>query len=201
MGADTSFSAAMPMYGDYVNAASAKYDVPTAIINSVIQQESSFRPGTVGTKGEIGLMQLMPNIVSAAHINPYDYASNIDAGTALLAANYKSSGNWKDALSKYNSGKPYATGSQTYANDTLAKAATLGFANDGTTTIPNADPNNTVDNFFTNAYHSLVDNFNPIAGVSDKFTAAMVWLKEHALYAVVITGAVLLVLYSTFEMV
>lgn len=106
-------------------SASNQSGVPVNILEAVGQYESGFNPGALGSSGEIGIMQLMPNIVSSYGVtNPYDPSQSISAGAALLAQDFAQTGNWNSALQKYNSGSP--TGSPTYANNVLGIASSLG---------------------------------------------------------------------------
>jgi soluble lytic murein transglycosylase-like protein len=44
----------------YVSAYAQHYHVPVALVRSIVQQESGWKPCTVSPKGAVGLMQLMP---------------------------------------------------------------------------------------------------------------------------------------------
>ncbi len=44
----------------YVSAYSKLYHVPVALVRSIVQQESGWKPCVVSSKGAAGLMQLMP---------------------------------------------------------------------------------------------------------------------------------------------
>jgi len=47
--------------GEYYAAAYAvQYHVPVALVRSIVQQESGWKPCTVSPKGAVGMMQLMP---------------------------------------------------------------------------------------------------------------------------------------------
>jgi soluble lytic murein transglycosylase-like protein len=72
-------------YDPIIESAATRHDVDARIVKAVIQVESAFQPRARSPKGAMGLMQLMPKI--ARHYearNPYDPASNIDAGTQYL---------------------------------------------------------------------------------------------------------------------
>lgn len=68
-----------------VAAASRRYGVSAALIQSVIGAESGFRARAVSPRGALGLMQLMPETArSYGVVDPFDVASNVDAGTRHL---------------------------------------------------------------------------------------------------------------------
>lgn len=103
---------ALPFYDTEIAAASARHNVPADLIRSVIQVESSGNRYAVGTSGEKGLMQIMDGTARDLGLNnPFDPAENIDAGTKYLSQLYNKSGNWREAVARYNGGK-YFGGSQ-----------------------------------------------------------------------------------------
>lgn len=120
-------------YTDYINSASAEFGVPADIIRSVIQVESSGDPTAIGRAGEQGLMQIMPATGRELGLtNPFNAQENIRAGAKYLSQQYKTAGNWRDALGRYNAGKYYnGAQGQAYADKVLAGVA--GGAPDGET--------------------------------------------------------------------
>src|SRR5688572_352994 len=72
-------------YDPIIAAAAAKHDVDSRIVKAVMQVESAFHPRARSSKGAMGLMQLMPKTARQYQArNPYDPASNIEAGTRYL---------------------------------------------------------------------------------------------------------------------
>jgi soluble lytic murein transglycosylase-like protein len=68
-----------------VSAASARHQLDSDFITSVIHAESGFNPHAVSPKGAEGLMQLMPGTASKLGIeNPFDPAANVNGGTQYL---------------------------------------------------------------------------------------------------------------------
>ena len=83
--AESSGLAGMTAYDPMIETAATKHDVDARIVKAVIQVESAFQPRARSSKGAMGLMQLMPKTAQRyAARNPYDPASNIDAGTRYL---------------------------------------------------------------------------------------------------------------------
>src|SRR5271155_4697685 len=74
--------------------------VPSSIALAVAQQESSFNPNAVGSAGELGVFQLMPQYFPGAS----DLNTNISSGVGFLAQLYQQFGDWATALAAYNWG-------------------------------------------------------------------------------------------------
>ena len=72
-------------YDPFIESAATRHDVDARIVKAVIQVESAFQPRARSPKGAMGLMQLMPKTARQYEArNPYDPASNINAGTKYL---------------------------------------------------------------------------------------------------------------------
>jgi soluble lytic murein transglycosylase-like protein len=72
-------------YDPLIESAATKHAIDARIVKAVIQVESAFQPRARSPKGAMGLMQLMPQTARQYQArNPYDPASNIDAGTKYL---------------------------------------------------------------------------------------------------------------------
>ncbi|MDZ7579882.1 MAG: lytic transglycosylase domain-containing protein [Deltaproteobacteria bacterium] len=64
-----------------IAAASARYDVDTAMIKAIIRAESGYNPLAVSPMGARGLMQLMPLTAESLGVDDiFDPAQNINAG-------------------------------------------------------------------------------------------------------------------------
>ena len=89
-----------------------QYGIPPEIIAGIIARESHFDPRCLSPDGGRGLMQLMPAVCRAHKCaDPFDPESNIEAGTAHLAALKKSFSHVSDpqeqlkfAIAAYNGG-------------------------------------------------------------------------------------------------
>jgi Transglycosylase SLT domain len=68
-----------------IERTATKHEIDARLVKAVIQVESSFQPRARSSKGAMGLMQLMPRTARQYEArNPYDPASNIEAGTKYL---------------------------------------------------------------------------------------------------------------------
>src|SRR3989344_4448717 len=57
-------------YGNLIVKYSSIYGLDPALIAAVIEQESNFNQDSIGTSGEVGLMQLMPETAKEVGLNP-----------------------------------------------------------------------------------------------------------------------------------
>jgi len=79
--------------------------VPPGLAVQVAQQESSFNPSAMGSKGELGLFQLMPSTAAALGVtDPLDAVQNAQGGVSYLSQLYAQFGSWDAALAAYNWG-------------------------------------------------------------------------------------------------
>ena len=104
---------------DNILAASRKYGVDPALVKAVIWRESRFDPDALGSKGEVGLMQIMPatggewakaqQVPLFAKLMLRDPRRNIDCGTwylGKLLRRYPATDNpLPYALADYNAGR------------------------------------------------------------------------------------------------
>jgi soluble lytic murein transglycosylase-like protein len=93
-------------YEGIIREAAALYRVDASLIRSVMKVESEFDPSALSRAGAMGLMQLMPDIVSAFGVlDPFDPRENVMAGTRLLRELLdQHRGNLKLAIASYNAG-------------------------------------------------------------------------------------------------
>lgn len=93
-------------YEGLIQAASAKYGVPTDLIKAVMDTESSFNPNVVSSAGAKGLMQLMDGTAAGLGVSdPFDPAQSIDGGVKYLSYQLKRfNGQENMALAAYNAG-------------------------------------------------------------------------------------------------
>jgi soluble lytic murein transglycosylase-like protein len=75
----------VPAYTSIIDKVAQEQGVDAKLVRAVIQVESAYRPRARSRKGAMGLMQLMPETARQyAVANPYDPASNIEAGIKHL---------------------------------------------------------------------------------------------------------------------
>jgi soluble lytic murein transglycosylase-like protein len=72
-------------YGDIIEKVAREQNVDVKLVRAVIQVESAYNERARSKKGAMGLMQLMPATARQYSVgNPYDPASNIEAGIKHL---------------------------------------------------------------------------------------------------------------------
>ena len=73
------------IYDSMIASAATQHAVDARLVKAVIQAESAFQPRARSSRGAMGLMQLMPKTARQYDArNPYDPASNINAGARYL---------------------------------------------------------------------------------------------------------------------
>jgi len=95
-------------FGAMADAAAKKYGIPPAMFRSLISAESSWNPNAGSSAGARGLTQVVPKWHPNADLS--SPRGQLDYGAKHLGSLYKKYGNWKDALSVYNSGRPWSRG-------------------------------------------------------------------------------------------
>jgi soluble lytic murein transglycosylase-like protein len=89
-----------------VGEAAKRVELDPALLRSVMEQESAFRPCAVSPKGAMGLMQLMPGTAAQLGVrDPFDPGQSVDAGARFLKQLLQSyGGDVPLALGAYNAG-------------------------------------------------------------------------------------------------
>lgn len=140
----------MATLADYISNASQQYGVPSAILDSLVNTESSGNPNAVGAAGEIGLTQVLPSTAQGMGVAPsalYDPQTNVNTGASYLAGLYSKYGSWTAALSAYNSGSPNSNAGLSYAarvmqgvdSSALATTSNSGSSAPGAAMAPTAN--------------------------------------------------------------
>ena len=91
-------------YAEIVADASARHGVDPLLVHAMIEAESAYRADAMSPRGAAGLMQLMPGTLDRFGVaDPYDPATNIDAGTRYFRSLLDEFGT-RGALAAYNAG-------------------------------------------------------------------------------------------------
>jgi murein DD-endopeptidase MepM/ murein hydrolase activator NlpD len=125
-------------YGKLADRLARKYGVDPRLFRRLITQESGWNPGAVSGAGARGLTQVVPKWHPTANLSTP--AGQLEYGAKHLGSLLKKYGNAKDALSVYNSGRPWAQGqgiseTRNYVNKILG-----GYGGPGTSSAPGAAP-------------------------------------------------------------
>ena len=92
-------------FGDLIDKAAQKYDLPSGLIESVIKAESNGDPRAVSHAGARGLMQLTDTTAAEMGVNDsFDPEQNIDGGAGYLRRMLDRFSDLKEALAAYNAG-------------------------------------------------------------------------------------------------
>jgi len=93
-------------YDSQILAAIPQYcpSCPPAMVEALVQTESSGNPNAVSPAGAIGLFQLMPATAASLNVNPNDVSGNIQGGLTYLQQLYNQFGDWTETLEAYNEG-------------------------------------------------------------------------------------------------
>jgi soluble lytic murein transglycosylase-like protein len=101
----------MPDYRKAADKAAKKYGVDPAIFRAMLNQESGFNPNARSGAGAQGIAQFMPATARQYGVNLNDgkVSDDLDGAARYIRDNLKrTGGDYKGALSIYNSGRPDA---------------------------------------------------------------------------------------------
>lgn len=136
-------------YQSIADAAANQAGIPKELFSAVISKESNWNPYAVGTSGEVGLGQLMPDTAKGLGVNAWDPQQNLDGSAGLLKTLYDKFGNWRDALAGYNAGPTNLKAGYSYADAVLAGKDVIGAG--GPSGMPGDTGNAQADADFNNA--------------------------------------------------
>ena len=95
---------------EHIDKTAKRYGLEPGIVKALIEEESGWCASAEGDNGQsIGLMQIQPRwhkerLTRLGITNLYDPKQNVTVGCDILAELLGKYGNYKDALSVYNSG-------------------------------------------------------------------------------------------------
>lgn len=194
-------------YASDAATAAASAGIPESILSSVIQQESSWNPAVpVGAANDTGLGQVTPGVYNDSRYNnggklsPFVPSQNIQIAANYLGALYKRAGNWNDALSEYNTGKP-ASATTTGANYAKSVLGRVGGGDDVSVTGSNPDSvAKSVMNKLSDVINYQIlskDQIGP--GASSPLLSAVLSLTPMQIAIVIGGGA--LILFAIYQLV
>ncbi|CEP67318.1 Prokaryotic transglycosylase, active site [Moorella glycerini] len=95
-----------PGFKDLISRVAARYNLPAALLQGVVEAESGFNPRAVSPAGAMGLMQLMPATARALGVtDPFNPEANLDGGARYLRQLLdRFQGDLALALAAYNAG-------------------------------------------------------------------------------------------------
>jgi soluble lytic murein transglycosylase-like protein len=95
-----------PRLNELIDQTAARHEVDPLLVRSVVAVESNFNPYAVSPKGAQGLMQLIPATARRFGVtNPFDPASNLEAGVRYLKYLKDLFQDERLALAAYNAGE------------------------------------------------------------------------------------------------
>jgi soluble lytic murein transglycosylase-like protein len=95
-----------PQLNQLIEQTAARHEVDPLLVRSVVAVESGFNPYAVSPKGAQGLMQLIPATARRFGVaNPFDPASNLEAGVKYLKYLKDLFQDERLALAAYNAGE------------------------------------------------------------------------------------------------
>lgn len=113
----------MPDYRARATFYAQRYGIDPRIFGRQIQQESGFNPTVRSSAGAVGIAQIVPKWHPG--VDPLDPEAALDYAARWMSQLLKKYGNYKDALSVYNSGQPWKVG-QTYGETSHYVSTILG---------------------------------------------------------------------------
>jgi hypothetical protein len=85
-----------------------QYHVPTNMFMRQIGAESGWNPNAQSPAGALGIAQIVPKWHPG--VDPMNPKAALNYAARLMASQYSKYGTWRDALSAYNSGRPWEQG-------------------------------------------------------------------------------------------
>jgi soluble lytic murein transglycosylase-like protein len=125
---------------DQITAAANAAGVPAWLALAIAQRESSFDNNAVGSKGEIGIFQLLPSTAAQLGVDPHDPVQNIAGGVAYLAQLMRTfGGDTQKTAAAFNCGPTCVASAVSAAGDNWATripSSTLAYVAGVTGSIP-----------------------------------------------------------------
>jgi soluble lytic murein transglycosylase-like protein len=129
---------------DQITAAANSAGVPAWLALNIAQRESSFSNSAVGSKGEIGIFQLLPSTAAQLGVDPTDPVQNIAGGIAYLAQLLRTfGGDAQKAAAAFNCGPTCVANAISSGGDgwaVLIPSSTQAYVAGVTGSLPSAAP-------------------------------------------------------------
>lgn len=165
-----------------IQSLAPQYGIPPSLFLAVAQKESGLNQGAIGSKGEIGLFQLMPATAAQLGVDPADQLQNIQGAGTYLQLLYNQFGNWSDALEAYNGGASHvtagtvSTAAQAYAASVLASAGITSDSADTSLLSNSSSVSDSLDSLDSLDLSTLLDPSQPSFYVALGLAAVVVYL-------------------------
>jgi len=125
---------------DQITQATTTAGVPVWLALGIAQRESGFSNNVVGSKGEIGIFQLLPSTAAQLRVDPTDPVQNIAGGVAYLAQLLRTfGGDTQKAAAAFNCGPTCVANAVAAGGDNWAAhipSSTLAYVAGVTGSIP-----------------------------------------------------------------
>lgn len=169
----------MPDYRSRATFYAQKYGLDPRIFQRQIQQESGFNPKARSPAGALGIAQIVPKWHPG--VDPMDPEAALDYAARWMSQLVHKYGNYRDALSVYNSGKPWKVGqgigeTSHYVSTIVGSAGRGGAAKTAPTAspLPPADMQPTPDLKAQSTMSGLQalaqGNYNPNTALQELFS-------------------------------
>jgi len=118
------------LYGPIADRFARQYGVDPALFRRLVTQESGWRPDARSPAGAIGLTQVVPRWHPRADLSTPE--SQLEYGARHFGSLLRKYGNPRDALSVYNSGRPWSRGQSIPETRNYVSRILGGYAGAGT---------------------------------------------------------------------
>ncbi len=106
---------------DLARTAAIQNGIDPTLYARQINQESGCQSSICSSAGACGVAQLMPEMASYLHVNPFNVSQSLSAGAHLMAGYLKAhNGSWALALACYNAGSGAVQSALAYGTNWLA---------------------------------------------------------------------------------
>ena len=106
---------------DLARTAAIQNGIDPTLYARQINQESGCQSSICSSVGACGVAQLMPEMATYLHVNPFNVSQSLSAGAHLMAGYLKAhNGSWAVALACYNAGSGATATALTYGANWIA---------------------------------------------------------------------------------